>query len=341
MPQITQHKSLYMHCFADHSPKLMKMRAINMAVFVLALFLMAQHSLQQSVNDLPVIGLVLSTARNERALINSGRFKPNAAEPYVDIAGRRFHQGTVGDNLVVYVVADEHVNAAITTQILVLRFRVRGIVHFGTAGSIDDSSLNVGDVAVYKSVGFTDLWSWKNGTSGNGLNFGDFNYPDNGVNSLGSVTLNKVTVYSEKKQESVYWLLVDSFYYDYAKSNLKDLPFTRCAAPVCLTTEPKLVSVLKGSSSGSYISNSAYGDFLRSNYGASTVDTVSAHVALTSVSNGRPFIVFRGISNSVREGTVESTKNQASSIASYNAMIAATEFIRLLPSPRLAMAWEK
>ncbi|KAJ4849366.1 hypothetical protein Tsubulata_010711 [Turnera subulata] len=320
---------------------MMKMRAVNMAVFVLALFLMAEYSLQQSENDYSVMGLVLSTARNERALNASRLFKPNAAKPYVDISGRRFHLGTINGVLVVYVVADEHVNAAITTQILLNNFRVRGIVTYGSAGSIDDDSLDIGDVVVHKSVAFTDLWSWKNGTSGNGLNFGDFNYPDNGVNLLGSVTFNKVTVYSADEQKSLFWLPVDSYYYSAAEDGLKDLNFTRCASPICLPNIPKLVLGLKGSSSGSYISNAAYGDFLHSNLGASTVDTVSAHVALTSLSNGKPFIVFRGISNSVRRGTVSTTRRQTSFIASYNAMLAATKFITLLPQPRLAMAWEK
>lgn len=45
-------------------------------------------------------------------------------------------------------------------QILVDAFDVKGIVHYGVAGSTNDS-LSLGDVSVPNYVAFTSSWKWK------------------------------------------------------------------------------------------------------------------------------------------------------------------------------------
>lgn len=50
-------------------------------------------------------------------------------------------------------------NAGITVQILLDVFNVRGIVHYGTAGSANDS-MSFGDVSVPKFTAFTGSWTW-------------------------------------------------------------------------------------------------------------------------------------------------------------------------------------
>jgi hypothetical protein len=49
------------------------------------------------------LGLVLTSGNNEKALQDSGLFTPDAETPYVDIAGRRFHIGTLNARYIVYV----------------------------------------------------------------------------------------------------------------------------------------------------------------------------------------------------------------------------------------------
>ena len=51
-------------------------------------------------------------------------------------------------------------NAAVTVQTLIDVFGVSGIVHYGTAGSSNDS-LSFGDVSVPKLVAYTGAWTWK------------------------------------------------------------------------------------------------------------------------------------------------------------------------------------
>lgn len=45
-------------------------------------------------------------------------------------------------------------------QILVDSFDIEGIVHYGIAGSANDS-LSLGDVSVPSYVAFTGSWKWK------------------------------------------------------------------------------------------------------------------------------------------------------------------------------------
>ena len=44
-------------------------------------------------------------------------------------------------------------------QILLDNFNVRGIVHYGIAGSVDDS-LSLGDVSIPRFLAFTGSWTW-------------------------------------------------------------------------------------------------------------------------------------------------------------------------------------
>ena len=46
-------------------------------------------------------------------------------------------------------------------QILLNRFRIQGIIHFGSAGSLDEKSIVPGDVSVPLAVAFTGAWNWK------------------------------------------------------------------------------------------------------------------------------------------------------------------------------------
>ncbi|KAF2306693.1 hypothetical protein GH714_020557 [Hevea brasiliensis] len=58
------------------------------------------------------------------------------------------------------------VNAAQTVQILLASFDIKGIVHVGSAGAVNDS-LSIGDVVVPKKVAFTGIWKWlKDGAKG-------------------------------------------------------------------------------------------------------------------------------------------------------------------------------
>lgn len=107
----------------------------------------------------------------------------------LNVAGRRFRVGTVNGVKVIYVRCGvgmvslfffflnlkisisslcseltmwfwlSQVNAAAATQQLADFFNIRGIVHFGIAGSLDPR-ISYGDVAVLKRVANTAVYDW-------------------------------------------------------------------------------------------------------------------------------------------------------------------------------------
>lgn len=127
-------------------------------------------------------------------------------------------------------------------QILIDSFEIGGIVHYGTAGSANDS-LSLGDVSVPSHLAFTASWKWKvnylnslskkffilvfgflitsscilsfkefKSEKGQNpeLKFGDFDLPNKGENLLGKVEFTPKQLYSSGKQmEELFWLPVE------------------------------------------------------------------------------------------------------------------------------------
>ncbi|KAI4973606.1 hypothetical protein ZWY2020_041387 [Hordeum vulgare] len=82
--------------------------------------------------------------------------------------GRRSHIGSIRGVNVKYAGYYKstttplffQLNASVTVQTLLDVFSVSGIVHYGTAGSCNDS-VSFGDVSVPKLVAYTGAWTWK------------------------------------------------------------------------------------------------------------------------------------------------------------------------------------
>ncbi|GJN29898.1 hypothetical protein PR202_gb18160 [Eleusine coracana subsp. coracana] len=70
------------------------------------------------------------------------------------------HLPSVYHYLHAYLFLFLQLNAAVTVQTLIDVFTVSGIVHYGTAGSSNDS-MSFGDVSVPKLVAYTGAWTWK------------------------------------------------------------------------------------------------------------------------------------------------------------------------------------
>ncbi|KAK4835989.1 hypothetical protein QYF36_017189 [Acer negundo] len=66
---------------------------------------------------------------------------------------------------------------------------------------------------------------------------------------------------------------------------------------LCLTEKPKRVVGLGGSTANIFVDNAAYRDFLFQTFQVSLVDMESSAVVMTSLSNGLPVIVIRGLSD--------------------------------------------
>ncbi|KAL3565232.1 hypothetical protein D5086_033278 [Populus alba] len=354
-----------------------KMLSVELAVMVLVLLAMAQQSMQLSLrsplpevvkkingNTVSYLGIVVSSSGSEDALLNSGFFVPSTHVPYIDLVGRRFNIGKIkGVHVVVVNVGGEIPNVVLGTQVLFDLLTIRGIIHFGSAGSVSDS-LSLGDVAVPASVAFTGNWEWKSNTSKRGkLKFGDFNLPQKGANSLGSADFQKVKLYTAgNPSQNLLWLPVDSDWLTVA-SELQGLKLQECVDETnetnCLENTPAIVFGGRGSTADTYLKNAAYGEFLANRLNVTFVDTASAAVALVrekgkkeklavdfrirhnlvtngscfdlhlqaSLTNEVPYILFRAISNSVIRGTSSSNSRY---LATANSVKVAVKFIELI-----------
>ncbi|XP_057999482.1 bark storage protein B isoform X2 [Hevea brasiliensis] len=202
------------------------MWAVDMAVVVvLGLLAMAQISMQQVLrnplhgimerstnNAEPSLGVIATSNSAEKALNASGEFILSSTNPYIDYAGRRFFIGTIRGATVVYVKSGSlAINVAMTTQLLLDFFiSIRGIVHFGSAGTVDDS-LPLGNVVVPSSIAYTGVLNWKSfGSVGGELTFGDYNYPEKGQNLLGTIKYESLTLSSADSTQRTLWLEANS-----------------------------------------------------------------------------------------------------------------------------------
>ncbi|XP_066377571.1 bark storage protein A-like isoform X1 [Miscanthus floridulus] len=311
----------------------------------------------------PSLGLVMSYVDEATALQASGYFTPWRVLPFVDLYGRRYHIGGIRGVNVIYALTGQRrvlkferdsfaftfcvtlpsclplttcylpslvfqLNAAVTVQTLIDVFSVSGIVHYGTAGSSNDS-MSFGDVSVPKLVAYTGAWTWKKfkspKESSAELSFGEYNIPNGGENLLGSLKYRNEELYSVgKPMEEVFWLPVDSAWFRIAEQ-LK-VKLERCNDTFCLPTTPKVVYGLKGSSADMFLDNAEYRKFLFREFGVSTVDEESAAVVMTTTSAGIPVIVFRGVSD-LAGGEPTWSSTSLMNLASINALKVAVEFI--------------
>ncbi|OAY68531.1 Bark storage protein A [Ananas comosus] len=324
--------------------RIQRLRSLPLTPLLLLLFrcsacLPWTHPLRSAVDRVngergPFIALVMAYPAEAAAVRSSGAFVPSSLIPSVDLygtgSGRRFHIGTIQDVDVIYVMSGQRrLNAGITVQILLDVFNIRGIVHYGTAGSANDS-LSCGDVSVPKFVAYTGSWEWtKFGSTSEpsrDLMFGEYNVPTEGTNLLSSVEFKTEEFYSVgKPMEEVFWLEVNAAWFRVAEQ-LK-VQLERCVNKTyCLPEAPKVVFGLKASTADVFVDNAAYREFLFKEFEVSTVDEESAAVIMTAMSISVPVAVFRGVSD-LAGGDANWSSTALSDLASTNALKVAVEFI--------------
>lgn len=290
--------------------------------------LRSTHPLRQAVdivneNGGPYLALVMAYPKEEYVLLDSGLFVPSSNISSIQYTGRSFNIGTIHGVDVIYVMTGEQpVNAGVTIQILVDLFDIIGIVHYGIAGSTNDSLL-VGDVGVPNYLAFTDSWKWMDWGSEDeevdpkDLKFWEYNVPKGGGNLLGKVRFTPTQLFSDRDNEkAVFWMPVDSYWYNIS-TQIQGLNLTRCKNETeCLPNDPKMVHNLKGATASTLLQNAAYRKFLYDEFNVSIADEESAAVVMTSLSNGIPCIVFRAISDMA--GAPVGNHDTTTSSSSYN-----------------------
>ncbi|KAK7251557.1 hypothetical protein RIF29_34855 [Crotalaria pallida] len=303
----------------------------------------------------PYLGLIIPNSFELDPLLQNPGY--TASDIIIDISGRRFRFGAMGDKPVILVMTGLSViNAAITTQLLLSFFNVEGVVHYGIAGNANPS-LNIGDVAIPKHWAHLALWSWQRYGQGpddklpledNGdytrevgyLKFAD--YTSNiSIGSSFDNQLNNIWYQPEEifpidgtpeKRQHALWVPVDSKYYKIAQK-LKNLELEKCInSTTCLKTSPKVKLVDRGTSASFYLDNAAYRTFIYNKFHVSPVDMESASVALISLQQRVPFIAIRALSDLAGGGSEQSNEADTfASLAATNSVAVVIEFVKLLP----------
>ncbi|KAH9768753.1 PNP UDP 1 domain-containing protein [Citrus sinensis] len=187
-------------------------------------------------------------------------------------------------------------------------FDITGIVHFGIAGNVNNS-MSIGDVTIPKQFAHTGIWDWLNPNAKlnannniGQLDIESYNVPKgHGSNLLGHIVYNSEPFFSETGEpnsaQPLLWAPISEHWLKLA-ANLEDLSLEQSVnSTLFLERKPKLVVGLKGSTANIFVDNAAYRDFLFQAFKVSSVDMESSAVVMTSLSNGYPVIVIRGLSD--------------------------------------------
>uniref|UniRef100_A0A0E0KZY6 Nucleoside phosphorylase domain-containing protein n=1 Tax=Oryza punctata TaxID=4537 RepID=A0A0E0KZY6_ORYPU len=308
----------------------------------------------------PYLGVVVPNGFEMEPLLRSPAFSPAKRLPYLDVAGRRFRFGTIGEKKVIIVMTGlGMLNSGVTTQLLLTLFDVEGIVHFGIAGNADPN-LHIGDVTVPRYWAHTGLWNWQRYGDGpenelalesNGdytrkygaLNFSDYGVggdkPAAGGNLLNSVWYQPEEVFpadgTPESRRHEFWVPVDDRYYQLSQK-LEAMTLERCVngtgmgtSPTCLTRPPAVARVERGCSASVFVDNAAYRQFLRSRLGVTPIDMETTAVALVAQQQGAPFIAIRSLSDLAGGGSAESNEAGVfAALAAQNAVAVAVNIIR-------------
>eukprot|EP00250_Pteridium_aquilinum_P034761 c8061_g1_i1 orf=108-1148(+) len=293
----------------------------------------------------PYLGLVVPNAFELYPFLDTSIF---TLDTTIDITGRRFYVGEIeGQRVLAVMTGLGMLNAGITTQLLLTHFNIRGVLHYGIAGNVNDE-LNIGDITIPQYWAHVGLWDWERySAEANGddsetegtecLEFGDYNDPlGNGVNFLSKVCYDAEEVLpvtgTPEVVEKHFWVPVDETYYQIATQiQGMDLDLQSCTNDsTCLSQAPQVVTVNRGASANTFLDNAAYRSFLHDHFNVSTFDEESASVALTCLTNNVSFIAFRALSDLAGGSNSTNEVNIFLNLASINAVVVLVQFIQIL-----------
>jgi len=189
------------------------------------------------------------------------------------------------------------VNAAMTTQLALDRFRVTHLVVSGIAGGVNPG-LHVGDVTVAQHWGqYMEVLAAREVAPGR------FQAPawmkDATIPPYGIFHPRPVEVRSAARPEIErrFWFDVDPGLLATARQ-VQDLPLERCDPDRrCLTRTPRVVVGGRGVSGPAFVDNAAYREYTFRTFEANVLDMETAAIAQVAYANGVPYIAFRSLSD--------------------------------------------
>jgi adenosylhomocysteine nucleosidase len=306
----------------------MNMQSSRLAILILAVTVTGCASLTRSpVRDVPRIAVI--------SAFDAEWVKLRAATTITGtrvINGRTHYLGTLGGQDVVLMLSGfSMVNAAMTTQAMLDRFTVRGIVFSGIAGGVNPA-LNVGDVTVPAQWGNYQEQVFARETP-TGFDPG----PNRGAFTNFGMIFPRATSIARidgppDSLERRFWFPVDSTALGTARDIARTVRLARCTASgQCLAHEPKIVTGGNGVSGPTFVDNAAYREWAWKTFTADALDMETAAVALVAYQNRVPYIAFRSLSDLAGGGPGNNEVRTFGSLAADNSAAVVIAYLRALP----------
>lgn len=248
-----------------------------------------------------------------------------------DIQGMKLVSGTLeGQPVVLMMSGIGMVNAALNTQMLIDRYRVRRIVFSGIAGGLDPD-LSIGDVIVpdrwIESMEMVMARATPNGFKAPEWMPGMTNMPGYGMMLPQGVRVGNAH-HAEEYHDS---FAVDPDLLAVARAAVGGLTLKTCtAANVCLDKAPKVITGGIGLTSPAFVDNKEYREYLHANFHAAVTDNESAAVAQVAFRNEIPVIIFRSVSDLAGGDASTNQMRTFMQLAADNSATVVTSFLRAL-----------
>ncbi|MCY4453766.1 MAG: 5'-methylthioadenosine/S-adenosylhomocysteine nucleosidase [Immundisolibacterales bacterium] len=235
-----------------------------------------------------------------------------------------------GRDVVLFLSGISVVNAAMTVQLALDRFRIERIVYSGIAGGVDPG-LNIGDVVIAERWGqYLELLLARE--SGDGWAkppFFEYPFANYGMMFPRSVTVQRG---GAAGPETRFWFPVDEALLDAARAATAQIVLNRCTADdTCLGHAPRVVVGGPGVSGSAFVDNAAFREYTFETFGARVLDMESAAVAHVAHANDVPFIAVRSLSDLAGGGPGENEIGVFLGLAAGNAAAVVKALLRALP----------
>ena len=214
------------------------------------------------------------------------------------VNGRSHYLGRLeGRDVVLLLSGFSMVNAAMTTQALLDRFAVEGIVFSGIAGGVNPN-LGVGDVTVPAEWGQYQEQAFARETP-SGWDAGRFGgeFPNYGMMFPHRATVVRRDGEADRLERR-FWFPADDTALEVARRVAGDVRLSRCTGGgECLGATPRVVVGGKGVSGPTFVDNAAYRQWVWQTFQADALDMETAAVAHVAYVNNTPYLAFRSLSD--------------------------------------------
>lgn len=245
-----------------------------------------------------------------------------------EVNGVTFATGDLGGKpVVLFLSGVSMVNAAMSTQLAIDHFDIKGIVFSGIAGGVDPSR-HIGDVIVPEQWAeyLETIFARDVGGKFTPPGFLPTELPNFGMMFPQDVGIARSGGKIEKKR----WFPVDATMLEVARTVAADTKLNGCAK-ACLAHSPEIHVGGNGVSGQAFVDNAAFRDYAFQTFGAEVLDMESAAVAHVAYANGVPFIAFRSLSDLAGGGEGENEMGTFMQLASDNSASVVEKFLQALP----------